>query len=82
MKRPHDLRMLGKRLELVFDDLDIERREWKRDPPPSRSMKLEALDRLDRAATVARLQVIVPFVLAVSSVVTMVLAATLWSRDR
>jgi hypothetical protein len=82
MRRPNDLRMLGKPVELVFEELDIAAERSRRATPPSREAKLRALDRLDRADTLARIREIAPIVLAVSSVVMVVLAVTRWARDR
>lgn len=82
MRRPNDLRMSGKSLELVFDELGVEA-EKGRPPPPSREAKLRALDRLDfRADTLGRLREIAPLVLAVSTALVVVLAGTRWARHR
>lgn len=75
--------MSSGRLELLLDDLDIEAVPPPREAPPSRSMKLEVLGKLDRRSEIfAPLRDAAPFLIALSTLVTMGLAVTLWARRR
>jgi hypothetical protein len=84
MKKPNDLRMANRELEHVLADLDVEsKRSARREPPPSQSTKLRVLNQLDfRSETLGRFREFGPLIVALSSVVTMVIAVTLWTRSR